>query len=318
MKNVFHIDAAAVESSLSVTAAIEALRRFHRDSARPITHRQVLRDYPGSANTFAALSAWQPGEFIAVKLIAEIPSNLALSPPMPSGQGLLVLLDGATGRPLMTCDATALTRIKTAADSALGVDLLARQNCVTLLVVGAGGLARTFVEAIKSVRPSITRVILWNRSVDRAEALAEQLAISGVEASLARTLEEGLGDADVVTSLTAARTPLILGRHVRSGTHVDLVGSYQPDMREADDELLLKAGRVFVDSKSDCRISGDISQPLASGALLDDQIFADLFDLCSGFRSARRDSEEITIFKNVGGAHLDLAIASELYRRATL
>lgn len=296
--------------------AIEALRVFHRERIMPVTDRQVVRGRSPSPNTFSTLTAWHPGGYIAVKLVGAFPGNPELDFPQPAAQGLVALFDGATGRPLMTCDGAALTQIKTAADSALAIDLLSSRDSSTLLLVGAGGLATEFATAARVVRPSIDRILVWNRSPERAEKLAAALSKTHCACEVVADLPAALPEADIISALTMSEEPIVLGRRIKAGAHVDLVGSYLPEMREGDDDLIKRAGEIFVDTISDCRKSGDISQPLASGVLTEKMIAGDLFDLCTGKVPGRRDQADITVFKNIGGAHLDLAVAAELYERA--
>ncbi len=314
--DLFHLNAAAVRNLLPVERAIESLRNFHAEHDLPVTDRQVVRDRAPSPNTFSTLTAWNPGKYIAVKLVGLFPGNSELASPQPGVQGLVALFDGSTGRPLMTCDGAALTGVKTAADSALAMDILSRRDSSTLLLVGAGGLATEFATAARVVRPSINRILVWNRSSGRAEKLAAALSETHCVCEAVTNLAAALPEADIVSALTASDTPVVLGQSIRTGAHIDLVGSYLPELREADDDLIIRAGRIYVDTKSDCGKSGDISQPLASGVLTENMIAGDLFDLCAGKVPGRRDHADITVFKNIGGAHLDLAVAAELYERA--
>lgn len=314
--DLFHLNADDVRALLPAKRAIEALRNFHAEHDLPVTDRQIVRDRAPSPNTFSTLTAWSPGKYIAVKLVGLFPGNSGLASPQPGVQGLVALFDGSTGRPLMTCDGAALTGVKTAADSALAMDILARRDSSTLLLVGAGGLATEFATAARVARPSISRILIWNRSPGRAVKLAAALSETHCVCEAVADLAAALSEADIVSALTASDTPVVLGQSIRTGAHVDLVGSYLPELREGDDDLIIRAGRIYVDTISECRKSGDISQPLASGILTENMIAGDLFDLCAGEVPGRRDQKDITVFKNIGGAHLDLAVAAELYKRA--
>jgi ornithine cyclodeaminase len=157
--------------------------------------------------------------------------------------------------------------------------------------------------------------LVWNRTPTRAAALAADLATSGVDAVAVTDLDAAVAQADVVSSVTMATTPLIKGACLKPGAHVDLIGAYQADMREADDDVVRRA-RLFVDTRNGCTGSGDIGQPLASGLITLDAIEADLFDLCSGRLAFERRPEDVTMFKNVGGAHLDLFAARHLLVRS--
>lgn len=304
-----HFSADEVHSHLPYPALIAALRDAHTGATMPQARVQVLSDSANADNQFVTLVAWASGDVIAVKLVGVFPGNTALTPPEPSVQGLVTLISGKTGAPLMTCDGAALTFRKTAADSALGVNLLARKDAEVLLVLGAGGLAPHVIEAHTSVRPSIERVLIWNRNPEKATALASSLPPSSYSVAAVGDLDAALAKADIVSCVTMATSPLVKGALLKSGTHVDLIGAYMPTMREADDDVIARAGHIFVDTRNGCEGSGDIADPLASGLITRDDIIADLFDLCDGKHPGRTDESQITVFKNVGGGHLDLFAA---------
>jgi ornithine cyclodeaminase len=313
-----HLNADTVHALLDYPRLVEALRRAHRDGTMPQSRLQVLSDTGNEANKFVSLIAWASGDVIAIKLVGVFPDNPSLPVPEPSVQGLVTLINGKTGAPLMTCDGAALTFRKTAADSALAVDLLARKDAEVLLVLGAGGLAPHVIEAHMTVRPSITRVMIWNRHPQKATNLSENLRHLPVDISAVDNLDNALAHADIVSCVTMATAPLVKGALLKSGCHVDLIGAYLPEMREADDQVVRRAGRIFVDTRTACEGSGDVAEPLARGLITREQIAADLFDLCQGRHPGRSDNDEITMFKNVGGGHLDLFTARHLLGRADI
>jgi ornithine cyclodeaminase len=296
---------------------VEALRIAHLAPPPEVGHK-VTDEPGGGVNKFVSLIGWQAGGIIAVKLVGVFPGNLDLAPPQPSVQGLVVVFDGLTGAPLLAADGAAMTFRKTAADSALGVRLLAREAAETLLVVGAGGLAPHVVAAHRSVRPSLRRVLVWNRTPERARHLARELAADAAGGSLdvraTEDLDAAVAAADIVSCVTMATTPLVKGALLRPGAHLDLIGAYLPDMREADDAAM-RRGRIFVDTRSNMEGSGELTQPVAGGAITWDAVRGDLFELCNGRIEGRRSADDITIFKNVGGAHLDLFTAAHLFER---
>ncbi len=310
-----HFDAEQVNRILDYPRLVEALRVAHRDDDMPQLHVNMLSDAGHDDNKFISLVSWASGDVIAVKLVGVFPGNTGLTPPQPSVQGLVALFDGRTGGPLATCDGAALTFRKTAADSALGVDLLARRDAEVLLVVGAGGLAPHVIEAHTAVRPSIRRVLVWNRNTARAEALVARLGHPSAGIAVAADLDQALREADIVSCVTMATEPLVRGALLKPGAHVDLIGAYMPDMREADDDVVRRAGRIFVDTRFNCESSGEIAAPLAAGLISRDGIVADLFDLCCGRHPGRAGADEITMYKNVGGGHLDLFVARHLLER---
>jgi ornithine cyclodeaminase len=311
-----HFDAGQVHRLLDFPRLIEALRQAHRDREMPQMHVDVQSDNGNGDNKFVSLLSWASGDVIAVKMVGVFPGNTELLPPQPSVQGLVALFDGRTGGPLATCDGAALTFRKTAADSALGVDLLARPDAEVLLVVGAGGLAPHVVEAHTSVRPSIRKVLVWNRNLRKAEQLADRLRAEGRNVAAISSLDGAVAEADIISCVTMATEPLVRGALLKPGAHVDLIGAYTPDMREADDDVLRRAGRLFVDTRNNCEGSGDVAGPLAAGVISRTDIVADLFDLCKGRHRGRESDDEITVYKNVGGGHLDMFATRHLVAQA--
>jgi ornithine cyclodeaminase/alanine dehydrogenase-like protein (mu-crystallin family) len=165
------------------------------------------------------------------------------------------------------------------------------------------------------VRPSLARVLVWNRSAPRRDRLLEGLAARGIAAAAAHDLEAAIRAADVISVATMATEPLVRGSWLRPGSHVDLVGAYQPTMRESDDEAVRRA-RIHVDFRgSTVEEAGDLTQPLASGVITEEKILGDLFDLCQGRAPGRQSADEITLYKNGGGSHLDLFSAEFLISR---
>lgn len=304
-----HFDADQVNQLLDYPSLIKALRAAHEHDVMPEMRVDVMSDVRDDGNKFVSLIAWASGDVIAVKLVGVFPGNPTLSPPQPSIQGLVALFDGKTSAAIATCDGAALTFRKTAADSALGADILARKDAEVLLVLGAGGLAPHVIKAHMSVRPSIKRVLIWNRNPQRAEALAARLADLPAQILAIASLDHALTQADIISCVTMATEPLVRGALLKPGAHVDLIGAYTKAMREADDDVARRAGHIFVDTRNNCEGSGDIAGPLAAGIITRDDIVADLFDLCCGRHSGRRDDSEITMFKNVGGGHLDMFAA---------
>ncbi len=269
----------------------------------------MVRDDPaGGDNKFVVLVGWQGGSIIAVKMVGVFPDNLALTPPQPSVQGLVAVFDAATGAPVLVADGAAMTFRKTAADSALGASYLARPDARTLLVVGAGGLAPHVLEAHRAARPSLDRVLVWNRTHHRAEVLARAYADRGYAISAVSDLDPAVAEADVISCVTMSDAPLVKGALLKPGAHLDLVGAYLPTMREADDDAMAQ-GSIFVDTRSGMVGAGDLCQPVQRGRIAWSDVRADLFDLCAGRHPGRTSSDEITVFKNVGGGHLDLFAA---------
>lgn len=306
MTTLPHVPAEAVHELLPYPELVDALHAGHQLPQAEV--RRTVYGPEGSDQVYLGLPAWQPGQALGVKLVTVFPDNPGRG--LPSVQAVYVLFDGADGTPLATMDGTALTYRKTAADSALGSRLLSRPDSATLLMVGAGGLAPYLIAAHRAVRPSISRVLVWNRTRARAEAVA---AATG--AAVADDLDAAVATADIVCTATMTQEPLIRGEHLRPGTHLDLVGAYLPDHREVDDEVIRRAS-IWVDSRQAAvEESGDLVIPLQRGLITSADIRGDLFQLCQGAVPGRTSPEEITLFENGGGGHLDLMTAQLVWAR---
>ena len=237
------IDAAEVRRVLTFPILIAALEAAHR---RP--KMEVQDAHLGTAQEhYFVRHAVDRGRIMASKLITSFPANLSQGK-LPAVQAVCVLFDGRDGRPLAVLDGTEITYWRTAADSALGAKFLAAPSPGTLLVVGAGGLSRWLIRAHLTVRPSHKRVLIWNRTFERAERLAAEFQGEGVDAVPARDLDAATREADIITACTRSQTPLIKGANLKAGAHLDLVGGYTALTREADDEAARRA-LIFTDRR---------------------------------------------------------------------
>jgi ornithine cyclodeaminase len=223
------------------------------------------------------------------------------------------MLDASTGQPAAILDGAELTARRTAAASALASRYLSRDDAASLLMVGAGKLAPHLVRAHATVRP-LGQVMIWARRPEEARRLAAELAGEGVATTPVSDLEAAVRSADIVCSATLATEPLIRGSWLHEGHHLDLVGAFRADMREADGAAVSRAD-VYVDTVAGALgEAGDIVQAMARGELEKSDIVGDLSGLCRGTCPARRSREAITLFKSVGTALEDLA-AAELAMR---
>jgi len=310
------IPAADVEAALDYESLIERLRRaFRRDIQVPTRHHHSLSlgaETDPADGTLLLMPAWS-GRHVGVKIVTVFPDNATRN--LPAVIGSYFLLDGRSGSPLALIDGSALTAKRTAAASALASGYLSRPDCERLLMVGTGALAPELIAAHASARP-ICNVLIWGRNPDKAERLAKRLDRKNFRVAPTTDLEAAVRGADIVSCATLATEPLIHGAWLQPGQHLDLVGGFRPDMREADDDCIRRA-RVFVDTRAGaCQEAGDIVQPLQSGLLQAEDIAADLFDLTRGGRAGRRFYDQITLFKSVGTAIEDLAAAELTLERA--
>jgi len=308
------VGAAEIDRVLDYPSLIEALRQTFAGGAvvAPARHHHTIARPGASEAVLILMPAWQEANgFTGVKIVSVFPDNAARG--KPSVMGIYLLLAGDSGEPLATLDGQALTLWRTAAASALAAQALARPDASRMAMIGAGALAPRLIAAHAAVRP-IREVIIWNRTAERAQRLAATLDRPRLRVTASEDLAATIGSADIVSVATLAKEPLVKGAWLKSGAHVDLVGAYTPQMREADDEAIRRA-RVYVDTRGGMKESGDIAQPLASGALSEADIAGDLFDIARG-TAARRSVDEITLFKSVGNAIEDLAAAVHVWKRA--
>ena len=281
----------AAEAQMSwagITAAMEAGHRLPRaDIADLLVYR--------GKDTMLDRAAWIDGLGALVKIGTIVPGNAERG--KPTINGIVNLFDDETGELKALLDFHLVTKWKTAGDSLLSASRLARKDSRNILLVGAGTVARSMVEAYGSIWPD-ARFTVWSRT----RATAEKMGLP-----VADDLETAVKGADIICTATMSNTPVIKGDWLQPGQHLDLIGAYKPDMREVDDSAMARA-RVFVDSRATTiHHIGDLIDPIASGAISEADVIADFYDEPALF--SRRSDDEITIAKNGGGAHLDLMTA---------
>lgn len=285
---------AAIESILTETGAEAPERTVH-----------TIPDADGNDAAFLMKPGWVAGDVIAVKAVTFFPNNGQLD--LPTINAGVLLFSGANGTFLGACDGNVLTTRRTAAASAVAAKRLARTDAKRLLVVGTGALSPMTARAHCAVR-DYDIVEVWGRDVDKARRVANSLITESIPARVAEDLDAAVPEADVITCVTGATAPLVKGALLQPGTHVDLIGSFTPEMRETDDDVM-RRGTVFVDTRADGSIAGDISQPLDRGVITVDDLVGDLAELVAGTHPGRTSAEEITVFKSAGIALEDVAAA---------
>lgn len=254
-------------------------------------------------DTLLSRSAWIEGLGIAVKSATVFPQNREAGKPMIGGA--VSLFSDEDGALTAIIDFHLVTKWKTAGDSLLAAKRLARPDSEKILIVGAGTVGRSLRAAYFSAFPS-ARFEVWNRSPGAAREMAEDHP----NTHAVTDLEKAVGEADIITVATMSSEPLIKGAWLRPGQHLDLIGAYRPDMREADDEAILRS-RVFVDSfDTTLEHIGELKTPLSEGLIDRGHVIADYYDL----DAFQRAPEDITLFKNGGGAHLDLMTSDYILR----
>ena len=230
---------------------------------------------------------------------------------LPTTPCVMGLVNPVTGFFMALIESTWLTNVKTGGGTGVATNLLARSDAETHAVLGAGSIAYHQVEGVFAVRPSIKRVVLWNRTRPRAEALCATLqADFGSRAAfdVVDDAEAAIVAADIVTACTSSSTPVVLGAWVKPGTHVNLVGAHGAHMREGDDALLAKASIAAVDKIEGARVSGDVALAVKAGVRgIDD--FIDIGRFVLGIERGRESTDAITWYKSVGNAAQDLVTA---------
>ncbi len=306
-----------IDAALDFPGLVEALGEAMRGGfIAPARHHHDIERAGEPQATHLIMPAWtdsasRAGLYLGAKIVNVFPGNAARG--LPAVTGLYVLQSGRTGETLATLDGTRLTHWRTAAASALASKHLARRDAERLLVVGAGALAPYLARAHASQR-ALKAIAVWNHRLEGARRVAEALAGEGLPARAAEDLPEAVAAADVISCATLATAPVIEGRWLRPGQHLDLVGAFNLRMREADDEALRRA-RIFIDTEAACVEGGDVALGLRSGAITRADVVADLPALCRGAQG-RRTEDEITLFKSVGTAIEDLAAAMLVWRKA--
>jgi ornithine cyclodeaminase len=288
------------EKDLDWIGLTEALKAGHNLPKAEIADTFLYR----GKDTLLNRSAWIDGLGLTVKCATVFPENPSAGVPMINGA--VSLFDDAHGRLEAIIDFHLITKWKTAGDSLLGALRLARPDSRKILIIGSGTVARSLHDAYSAGYPE-AKFTVWSRTHANAEMFAKERA-----AVVADDLEVAARGADIITSATMSTAPVLRGDWLQNGQHVDLIGAYRPDMREADDRALQRA-RVFVDS-FDTTIGhiGEVQIPLDSGAISRADLIADYYSN-AGFE--RRSDDEITLFKNGGGAHLDLMVSRYVLER---
>lgn len=310
-------DKKEIEAALTYNALIEKLEdSFCKKYDVPPRQHFCFESGEGSDNsTLLLMPAWKNEAFVGLKIITVSPYNAPKN--LATIQGIYILIDASTGQVIAQYDAKSITNLRTAAASALASKFLSRKNASSLLMIGTGALAPEMIKAHCSVR-SIETVWVWGRNFDKAKSLAKELALDGVDIIPIKNIDDYMAKADIISTATSSPEPLIWGRELVPGQHVDLVGAFKPTWREADEETILKSS-VFVDTREGTlKESGELLIPIKKGTFSPDDIQADLFELCQLEKPGRINDREITSFISVGYALEDLAAAELVWEKHLL
>ena len=315
MDNIKQISNEFIEENTNFTELISEIKQYF-SSDEVIVPMRHHHDFPNpkvdADSTLLLMPAWNPSKNAGVKIVTVSPENGQFN--LPSIQGTYIYFDAIKGSIKAILEAKSLTVKRTAAASALASFYLSRKDASSLLMIGTGALSINLIKAHAAVRP-IKEVFIWGRNFEKATAICDLLKNEKFTIKAIETIEEKITEVAIISCATLSKKPLVLGKYLKKGQHIDLVGAYKKDMREADDETISKAA-IYVDTfQGGLKESGDIVTPLQNGTLQEEDIKADLFQLCSGQKKGRSTAKEITVFKSVGHALEDLAAANYYYNK---
>ena len=300
----------AVRQLLDMKSCIEAMRSaFAKTSAgaaeQPI--RTALR-IPDKGLIGMMPGRFTDGSAFGIKVVSIFPGNFGKG--VPTHMGMVLLFDAENGVPRALIDAHAVTMIRTAAASAVATDVLARKEANSLALLGYGDQAVSHLEAIKLVR-QLDKVVVWGRDRRRAEAFAAEHG-----AVVAESVEAAVNEAELVCTLTAAQTPILFGRSLRPGQHVNAVGASLPNAAELDGEAVAKS-RFFTDYRASAEaLAGEYRDAVSAGLITPEHLLGEIGDILNGKVAGRDSAADITCFKSLGMAAEDLAAGELILRRA--
>ncbi|WP_295948189.1 ornithine cyclodeaminase family protein [uncultured Bartonella sp.] len=289
---------------------IDALDKgFATGCAKPERQHLKLGKQENNPPIMLLMPAWTNSEtghqFLGVKIVNVFPDNRLKN--LPGLTSTYILYDGDTGEELAIFDGNTLTARRTAATSALAARYLSSPQSEKLAIIGAGEVAQLLADAFSAVR-SIKKISIWNRTKKSAEKLGKQLEDAGFSVTIADTAEEAVNEADIISAATLSNEPVIQKNWVKKGAHVDLIGAFTPQMREADDDLVRHA-KLYIDTAEALEEAGDLCIPIGNGTIKKGDILATLSDLALSKEPPERGNDDITLFKAVGSALADLYAA---------
>jgi len=310
-----------IQSVFSMKDAIDTVKQAYviYSEGRSVVPLRVNIDMPEKNSK----SLFMPGyieelAIAGIKIVSVFPGNKEKG--LPSVPAKMLLISGETGEVCCMMDGTYLTQLRTGAAAGAATDLLAKQAAENMVLFGTGGQAASQLEAVLSVR-NIRNVKVVGLQEEKTRAFAERMQreyeSSGVAVSSCSDVDAAVGEADIITTVTSSSKPVFDGGRVKDGAHINGVGSYTHLMQELDEHIIIKADRVFVDSREAALAeAGDLIIPIKKGLIGEDRISGELGELLSGKLTGRTDSGEITVFKTVGLAVTDVVTAHAIYKKA--
>jgi len=311
------LNRAAVAACLSHADCIEALEPAMRavSSGNAIMPLRQYLQIPGAAVKFTLMPGYVAApRCFGVKIVSK--AERAPGSPWGSHVGAVMIFTPDEGIPVGLLDGSELTAIRTAAASALATRVLARTDARCLAIIGSGQQAEHHVRALLQVRP-VERIVIWSRNPEQAQSLLTRLGLPAtITVDLADSVAAAVADADIVTTVTSARAPVLAGEWLRPGAHVNLVGAAIREAAEADAETVRRA-RFFVDYRPSAMAqAGELLDAIEQGIVDEAHIAGEIGEVLSGQVAGRRDEREITVYKSLGVAAQDLAAGWRAWTQA--
>lgn len=313
------LNADEVRQALPMSVAVEAMKEAYAQLSReqvsmPLRSRIDVTKHNGVTLFMPAML--HDTQDMAIKIVSVFPDNVENN--LTTINAIVIALDARTGIPMAIMEGASLTAIRTGAASGAATDLLARQDSRTLALFGSGVQARTQLEAVCTVRP-IEQVWVFSLDKPGAREFVDEMAGRDpipTRITIVETPSTAIAEADVICTATTSSTPVFDGKEIRSGTHINAVGSFTPEMQELDAETV-KRSRVVVDEKKAALDeAGDLIIPINQGLITSDWIHAELGEIVTGEKSGRTSIDQITLFKSVGLAVQDAIAAGRALGRA--
>jgi len=290
-----------------------ALKEF--SSSRTITPIRSSLSFFHSQNTALVMpSVAEELGIIGLKIVTVAPGNKKLG--MKTINGIVILSDFETGEPVALFEGSFLTMVRTGALSGVATKYLAREDAKKLCIIGTGVQAKGIIEAILAVR-DIDTIMIYNRTEQKAIEFAEYLRKKFNKViQLYTDPNEAIRDADVIVTATNSNSPVFTDS-LKEGAHLNAVGSFRPSMQELSSHVISSADKVIVESiEAALEETGDLQIPIKEGVFKESDIYGELGEIVSGEKSGRESDQEITIFKSVGLAIVDIVVAKYFYDKA--
>lgn len=313
------LNADEVKASMAMEEAVAATKEamaIYAANKALVPLRSNLDAAKGQALFMPGLA--EEADALGVKIVSVYPDNPARN--LPAIAATMVLLDTETGMVKGLMDGTELTRMRTGALSGAATDLLARKDAKVFLLIGTGGQAMRQLEAVLAVR-GIETAYIFNRKQEKAEAFVasakDELASYGAALVPVSDLDPVTGEADIITAVTTAKTPVFDGTKVKPGCHINGVGAYTPDMIELPSEIVVRADKIFVDTvEGVLNEAGDMMKPIKDGLVPREKIANEIGDVILEKLPGRERDDEITLFKTTGSAVYDVVVAEKIFHLA--